>query len=225
VAFTEHADLTPWVVPAAAASTLPEHFRVWLRADGVLAPPALDVAGYLECVVRCRERFPALRIVSGVELSEPQRHEGAVAELLRAGDFERVLGSVHSLPEVGGYSDVSALFGARPARQVVGEYLAEVVRLVESSCAFAVLAHIDYPVRYWPSDGERYAPAVFEEEFRAVLVALARSGRALEVNTRVPLHSEVVRGFRAAAEMVESCGFSPGRTPNEFWSRRAPRRG
>ncbi|WP_239154258.1 hypothetical protein [Amycolatopsis sp. FDAARGOS 1241] len=36
-AFTEHADLTPWLIPEPVRPHLPEHFRVRLRADGVLA--------------------------------------------------------------------------------------------------------------------------------------------------------------------------------------------
>ena len=117
--------------------------------------------------------------------------------------------------------------------------------MIESSDAFAVLAHIDYPVRRWPAEAGPFDPADFEEEHRAVLGALARPGRALEVNTRVPLRAEVVRwwhevggeavsfgsdahvpsavahDFTEAAAMVEAQGFVPGRDPHDFWRRRA----
>ena len=88
-----------------------------------------------------------------------------------------------------------------------------------------------------------FDPTRFEEEFRAVLRALAQTGRALEVNTRLPLDARIVRwwheaggdavsfgsdahlpplvanGFEAAAAMVEAQGFRPGRTPLDFWTR------
>ena len=71
-----------------------------------------------------------------------------------------------------------------------------------SPAPFAVLAHIDYPVRHWPAQAGRFDAAVFEDEYRAVLAALARSGRMLEVNTVVPLpavdRAVVVRGRRRA---------------------------
>jgi histidinol-phosphatase (PHP family) len=76
-----------------------------------------------------------------------------------------------------------------------------------------------------------------------VLRALATAGKALEVNTRVPLHPQIVRwwhqegghaitfgsdahdptalarGFADAAAMAEANGFRPGRHPNDFWRR------
>ena len=62
--------------------------------------------------------------------------------------------------------------------------LSETLRMIESSDMFEVLAHIDYPVRGWPAAAGMFDPADFEDEFRAVLHALASSGRVLEVNTR-----------------------------------------
>lgn len=243
VAFTEHADLTPWLIPEPIRPLLPDHFRVRLRPDGVLEPPDLDVAGYLACVEECRERFPSLRILSGVELSEPHWHRPRADALLAAHDFDRVLGSVHSLPGDGGHHHELTVVSGRPPGEILRAYLEEVLGLVESTADFAVLAHIDYALRSWPAEGSPFVAADYEEEFRTVLRALAASGRALEVNTKVPLPGEVVRwwfeeggdavafgsdahepglvghGFPEAAAMVEASGFRPGRTPHDFWRR------
>ena len=191
VAFTEHADLTPWLIPEQVRPLLPDHFRVRLRPDGVLEPPDLDVEGYLACVEHCRERFPGLRILSGVELSEPHWHRDRADALLAAHGFDRVLGSVHSLPEGEHQYELSVVSG-RPPQEILRAYLAEVLALAESAADFAVLAHIDYAVRSWPAEGPPFAAADFEEEFRAVLRALAGSGRAMEVKTKVPVPGEVV---------------------------------
>jgi hypothetical protein len=51
-------------------------------------------------VDRCRHAFPDLRILSGIELSEGHWHPGPVAELLAAADLDRVVGSVHALPDL-----------------------------------------------------------------------------------------------------------------------------
>jgi histidinol-phosphatase (PHP family) len=241
LAFTEHAELTSWTL---LGGELPPGMRAKVTSDGALVPPVLDVDGYLECLQRCRDLFPGLRILSGVELSEPHWHARRTAELLDQGGFDRVLGSVHSLPDGDGrYLEVSTAYRVRPAAEVVRAYLAEAVSMVTGSDDFAVLAHIDYPVRYWPASAGRYDPVPFEEDYREVLRALAGTSRVLEVNTRVPLdplivgwwheaggdavsfasdahHPAVVaRDFARAAEMVRAHGFRPGRDPDDLWLR------
>jgi histidinol-phosphatase (PHP family) len=211
-------------------------------AGGVHAPPALDVTGYAQCLQRCRERFPDLRVLSGVELGEPHRHGRHVRALLGAAPFDRVLGSLHSLGTTGGYVPVSDRM-RWSADDAVRAYLAEVTRMVETCDSFAVLAHIDYAIRYWSVSAGPYDPRTFEEEYRHALRVLARSGRALEVNTTVPLDASIVRwwhesggeaitfgsdahqpsvlarGFATATAMVAANGFRPGAHPLDFWVR------
>jgi len=242
VAFTEHADYTTWTVLAGDLDEY-EHLKALVTPDGTLAPPTMDLHGYLECVQRCRDRFPDLRILSGVELGEPHWHSGVVARLLDAGQFDRVLGSLHCLPVGQRFSEMSSLYRQRQAAEVIRAYLAEIARLISGSAAFAVLAHIDYPVRYWPAQAGPFDPTAFEDEFRHALRVLADSGRALEVNAQVPLHPAIVRwwreeggaaitfgsdahdptvlahGLTEAAAMVEAHGFRPGRHPYDFWTR------
>ena len=96
VAFTDHADFTAATLLSDPAR-LPTRFRRWVR-DGMLAPPPMPLEGYLECLERCRKRFPDLKILSGVELSEPQWHTGPAASLLRQGQFDVVICGQHTLP-------------------------------------------------------------------------------------------------------------------------------
>lgn len=240
VAFTEHADFTAWTV---TTSDLDERLRSLVTPAGSLAPPELDLNGYLECVQRCRDKFPGLRILTGVEMGEPHWHRSAAAQLIGAGQFDRVLGSLHSLPVGQRFFEPAELYQQRPAAEVVREYLAELDQLIRGSDLFDVLAHIDYPIRSWPAEAGPYDPNAFQDEFRQALRALADCGRALEINTQVPLHPEVARwwheeggetitfgsdaheptvlarGFAAASAMAEAHGFRPGRHPYDFWTR------
>jgi histidinol-phosphatase (PHP family) len=246
IAFTEHVDATRWVLTAEAQGLMPP---ARIGADGRFDPLSLDTDGYVACVQRCRDRFPDLRILTGVELGEPHWFEDQSRALLSAAGFDRVLGSLHSLPLDDGPWLVDHLFwasapdGATPD-VVVRSYLHETLRMIESSDLFEVLAHIDYPVRGWPAAAGTFEPADFEDEYRAVLRALAGSGRVLEVNTRLPMPAEIVgwwyaaggaavsfgsdahqpslvgHGFADASAMVEAHGFRPGRDPYDFWRRR-----
>jgi histidinol-phosphatase (PHP family) len=242
IAFTEHLDHTAWVLdPAELADS--DHLASLATADGLLVPPGFDASGYLEAIEACRQRFPSLRILSGLEMGEPHRHRAATARVLSTGRFDRVLGSLHCLPDGDGFAEPPGLYKREPAAEVMRRYLAEVVALVSQSEAFSVLAHIDYPVRFWPAEGGPFDPLTFEEEFRHALGATARSGRALEVSTAVPLHSTILQwwheeggeaitfgsdahdpsgiaeGFSDAADMAAAHGFRAGRDPYDFWGR------
>ena len=242
VAFTEHADFTAWAIPDSEG--LPAHWTPFVT-DAVFAPPPFDVDGYRDCLERCRGLFPGLRILSGVELGEPHWHQARTSALLHHGAFDRVLASVHSAPlvEGTGFTGVEERYVDHSPAQVVRDYLAEVARLVQGFDDFEILAHIDYPVRHWPSTATPYDPREFEDDYRHVLRVLADAGKTLEVNTRVPLHLQVVRwwhdeggqaitfasdahhpaalarGFAEATQMASAAGFRPSLDPYGFWQR------
>jgi histidinol-phosphatase (PHP family) len=227
IAFTEHAD--------------------WALVHQGQHP--VDIEGYLDAVDRCRTRFPGLRILTGVELGEPHWFPKETAAILAAGPIDQVLGSVHSVHLDGGTIDASQ-FRSRdgidfPA--AVREYFAEVLLLVESGQPFEVLAHLDYPKRYWLDGAPPYREKDYEAEIRAILKAAARTGRVLEVNTTrgqtlcpdltvvrwwrelggqaVQYGSDahqpdkVAEGFKVATQMVESAGFKPAKDPASLWRR------
>jgi histidinol-phosphatase (PHP family) len=242
VAFTEHADLTPWTLPP--GTQIPEGSE-HLVTGKVFTPPPLDVKGYRQCVEHCRARFPGLRIYAGVELSEPHWHNEPVSYLLGLGDFERVLAAVHSarLRTDGSFTEVSDRFRDQTPDEVVRDYLHETLQLVQTFGDFEILAHIDYPIRHWPTLEHPYDPRRFEDEHREILRALARADKVLEVNTQVPLHPKVLewwrqegggaitfasdahdpaslaRGFSEAAKIALAAGFRADDDPLGFWVR------
>jgi histidinol-phosphatase (PHP family) len=227
IAFTEHAD--------------------WALVHKGQHP--VDIEGYLDAVDRCRLKFPGLRILTGIELGEPHWFPKETAAILAAGPIDQVLGSVHSIHLDGGTVDASQ-FRSRegidfPA--AVREYFGEVLLLVESGQPFEVLAHLDYPKRYWLDGAAPYREKDYEPEIRAILRAAARTGRVLEVNTTrghtlcpdltvvrwwrelggqaVQYGSDahqpdkVAEGFKVATQMVESAGFKPAKDPLSLWRR------
>jgi len=246
LAFTEHVDFTPW---ARHGVPVPPTYRGHLGDDGRFLADALDVAAYLESIASCRRRFPDLQILSGIELSEGHWHPAATRSLLAGADIERVLGSVHALvdldttPVGSTHLEVGDAYAQRGPTDVVRAYLAEVAAMAASDAPFTVLAHIDYPLRHWPADRAPLDLHEVEAEFRAALTELASSGRALEVNTRLPLSPLVVdwwheaggdavvfgsdahdpdglaADFEQVAAMVAAHGYRPGPTPYQHWGR------
>ena len=205
VVFTDHADFTEWRVSDGVAAFF--HDLGQETADGVFVPPALDLDGYLACLERCRARFTDLRVVSGVELGEPHLHPERAADLLGRGGFDLVVAALHSLPDGdGGHVEVSDAYLRRSRRDVVRTYLTEVGRMIAAWDEFDVLAHVDYAARAWPAGERPYRAVDFETEYRAVLHALAGTGRALEVNTRLGVDPLIVNWWKQEGGTAVSFG-------------------
>ena len=241
VIFTEHLDFTGWQIDAVDVM---ENQIPLIGPTGTLEPPPLDVHGYLRCIERCRQQYPELRILTGVEFGQPHRDGAAAAKLLDVSELDRVNGSLHTLRVGEQFFEPPTLYRMWPPDTVIWEYLAEVARMMAGSDAFAVFTHIDYAVRYWPTDAAGpFDPTRFEDGFRQAMRAVAQSGRALEMNVGgwlrpwIPqwwseeggravsfgsdAHTEdlLANNFPEAMAMAEYHGFRPGRRPEDFWLR------
>jgi histidinol-phosphatase (PHP family) len=237
IAFTEHLDFTDYG-PGDAIAAMGVKPGWW----DAIRP--FDIDGYAASIEECRHRFPSLRVLSGVEAGEPHLFAGSTGKVLAAGPFDRVLGSLHALAWEGRLINASNLLPVLPPVELMRRYFAGVLELIEGSDAFQILAHVDYPRRHWPTSAGPYPEADLEEEYRAVLRALASSGRVLEVNTYSPMASatmltwwreeggtavsfgsdahastRVGDKFREAVAVAEAAGFRPGPDPWDFWLR------
>ena len=235
MAFTDHLDFT---TAADGDRIAAEHIepRPYSRMH------LLDVPGYLATVQECRQRYPDLRILTGAEIGEAHLWAASARTVVAGAGFDRILGSLHAIPFDGKLTPADYLFRRMPAGEVMRRYFAELLRLVEGSGIFQVLAHLDFPRRMWPRTAAAYDERAFEPEIRAVLQALAASGRVLEVNTKSPLASpqllrwwrdaggstvsfgsdahqpwRVGDRFKLAVDMAEAAGFRAGRDRFDFW--------
>jgi histidinol-phosphatase (PHP family) len=245
LAFTEHLDLTGWVIEQ---DDLPDHLRPLVGDNGLLIPDPLDLSAYLDSVDRCRRQFPELRILSGVEFGQPHIDADRARQLVDLSALDRVNGSLHTLPisdEPGALrSEPITLYRQWPAERVIREYLAEVGRTIAGLDACAVFTHIEYAVRDWPTEQEGpFNPWRFEDVFRQAMSDIAGSGRALELNVGGSLRpwipqwwseeggraitfasdahtTDALAGnFYEAMAMAEHFGFRRGRHPEDFWTR------
>ena len=187
---------------------------------------------------KCRQRFPDLRILSGVEAGEAHLFAASAGAVVGGHRFDRILGSLHAVPLRGRLVGLPAMYGMFGPDEVLRRYFAELLRLVTGSDLFQVLAHLDFPRRYWPASSGPYEEKEFEEEYRTVLRALAQSDRALEMNTKSPLASVQLLGwwrdeggravsfgsdshqdwrvgdrFAVAVDIAEAAGFRAGTGP------------
>ena len=161
IAFTEHVDHTVWPVTSAMVEE---------NGVGPRWPGPTGCSGHRRSrrwdtwspSSAVETGFATSGFLTGLELGEPHWHAEAVARVLRAGRLDRVLGSLHCLPDGAGFAEPPGLVEHRDPDEVLRTYLAEVARLVTETDTFSVLAHIAYPVRQWPdrADGAPYSDAI-----------------------------------------------------------------
>ena len=235
VAFTDHLDFT---AGADGDQIVAEH----VRPRPYARMRVLDVPGYLATVQECRQRYRDLRILTGAEVGEAHMWAASARAVVAGAGFDRILGSLHAIPWEGKLTAADNLFRQMPAGEVMRLYFAELLRLVEGSDIFQVLAHPEFPRRMWPRTAAPYDERTFEPEIRAVLQALADGGRVLEMNTKGPLASagllrwwreaggtavsfgsdahqywRVGDRFKQAVDVAEAVGFRAGRDRFDFW--------
>ena len=182
-------------------------------------------------------------MLTGVELSEPHWHPEPTAALLAAAHIDRALGSVHALGGPGAARPVDMLFPDRPALDVVRDYLAEVLGLVESAAPFHILAHVDYAVRYWPAAAGPFGPS---SSRRSCAPCCARwpppvvrwrstrscrwprrscawwadcGGERVSFGSDAHRPDRVGQGFAVATDAACAAGFRPDRDPVDLWWR------
>ncbi|TQM62887.1 PHP domain-containing protein [Humibacillus xanthopallidus] len=238
--FTEHFDFEEtW---RAGTEEFPVAASRHINEAGYLVPPPLDVEGYFAAIAGCRRLFPDLTILSGVEFGQPHLVEDRARQLVDLTRFDRINGSLHTLPVGPDRAEPVTLYRWWDPDDVMSAYLDEVPAMLAST-TFEVFTHLDYAVRHWPLEqAGPFDPRRFEEQFRAALRAIAESGRALEMNTRrlsswlpqwwteeggravsfgsdAHVPTALASGFPEAQHMLEHFGFRRGRRPEHLWTR------
>src|ERR1700749_676586 len=134
IAFTEHLEFTAGGAADAILAIATDQ-GWWSRIK------PLDVTGYMASIEDCRQRFPGLRILSGVEAGEPHLFGASAGAIVGANGFDRILGSLHAVPFNGRLVAAYALFGPMSADEAMRYYLAELVALFEGREPFQGLPH------------------------------------------------------------------------------------
>ena len=122
-----------------------------------------------------------LTIYRGIELGQPLQDRKAADEALSLAEYDFVLGSLHNLEGVQDFYFLE--YTQENVRPLLDRYFTELLELAQCGL-FDSLAHITYPFRYMSvAKGLDVDENQYMEQFDAVLEALVRNDKALEVNT------------------------------------------
>ncbi len=122
-----------------------------------------------------------LIVNTGIELGQPTYDTDTAEKIMSRFAYDQVIGSIHNLR---GVDDFALLdYDNRDIETLLDEYFDEIITLAEWG-RFDTLAHITYPLRYIVGDkGIKVDLNRFSDKIDSALKALARNGKALEINT------------------------------------------
>src|ERR1035437_7169844 len=158
IAFTDH---------------VPLYFLPGEDPDPGLAMTRAELPGYVEEVSALREEFAGrIDVLLGLEADYAEGHEAALEEILRAHDWDVVLGSVHWV--AGRWIDAP---GSGRRHEIEGSVLLSRAKAAAAGL-FDVITHFDLPKKFGP----RMPPEAPDAEAAAVDAARA-AGVAIEVSS------------------------------------------
>lgn len=124
-----------------------------------------------------------LEVLRGVELGQPHCDMETADRILHANEYDFVLGSVHYVKNGGDLYWFN--YKERDPYEVYDQYINEVLKTA-ADCEFDSLAHMTYPLRYMIyRDGAVMDTSRYTDIYDAILDAIIKRGKALEVNTKL----------------------------------------
>jgi histidinol-phosphatase (PHP family) len=144
-----------------------------------------DVAARERTVRDAAERWAphGVAIRFGVEVTYERRHEAAIREHLARTPYDYAIGSVHVGPDSPFRpARVTSWVAGRSLEDILAPYFDEVLGAIRSSL-FDTIGHLDFVKRYLAPHVMPADLAARPEVLEPLLVALAGTGTALEVNT------------------------------------------
>lgn len=135
-----------------------------------------------EAARKAKEKYAGrLEVCAGIELGQPHHAPELAREVLAQCDYDIVLASVHYLRDHRDFYYLNYINDCDPY-DVYKRYLSELLEVLEFG-GFDSLAHLTYPLRYIVGRaGIDFDEARFAVDYDKILSALARSGKALEIN-------------------------------------------
>ena len=142
----------------------------------------LNTDSYLYELLKLREKYKdQLSVGFGVELGLQPHLKRQLAVYAKSHDFDFIIGSSHLCNRKDPY--FPAFFEERSADEAHHEYFESVLDCVKTLPYFDVYGHLDYVVRYGPTQNEQYTYAKHADIFDKILTHLIENEKGLEVNT------------------------------------------
>lgn len=107
--------------------------------------------------------------------------------------FDYIIGSIHVVDDIDLFE--TAVYEGKSKKEVYSNYLNTMLQCIKKHDFVDCLGHIDYICRYAKYEDNEMHYRDFIEEIDEILRELIKTGRAIEINTRRLMESEVVNNL------------------------------
>lgn len=141
------------------------------------AAPFPDLEKRDSVIEKCRDLYPQLSILSGLEIGQPWK---AVARDSFCPSLDFIIASVHSLD---GYQNSKCSdMTCSETRRFLDDYLSQLIFMAETE-EYDVVGHTTYLFRFLPEKMiEAYPPEFFRDSYAELFSVLIKRGKGIEVN-------------------------------------------
>lgn len=159
-----------------------EHMDYDYPIQGNEDPFIVDMDAYQKCLYELKDKYSKqIEVLFGIELGMMPYLGPKYDALVSQYDFDFVLSSSHLVNGQDPY--YRTYFEGRNEGDAYREYFQTIIDNVSAFDKFNAYAHLDYVVRYGPTQNRQFSYIKYMDILEPVLKKLIENGKALEINT------------------------------------------
>ena len=172
-----------------------------------------DTAEYFPKLQKLKEQYQdRIALLTGIELGLQPHLTQDLRALLKSGNFDFVIGSSHLCDQMDPY--YPEYWQGKTEYQATHRYFEYILETLGAFDDIDVYGHIDYVVRYGPTQAENYSYAKYKEILDEILKTLISKNIGLELNTAglkyglgfAHPHTDVLKRYRELGGEIITIG-------------------
>lgn len=142
----------------------------------------LDTPAYMQKLHELKKHYEnRIEIRIGVELGLMSHIVDSLNDYVKSYDFDFIIGSSHLVRGIDPY--YPEYFEGRSEKAAYREYFESIYENIRLFKDYDVYGHLDYVVRYGPSQNKNFTFTDYQDIFEAILKTIIQNGKGIEINT------------------------------------------
>lgn len=158
-----------------------EHYDYDAILDGAKNVSLVDIPSYLKNAEELEKRFPAVKILRGIEVGYSDVAVPRYREIAEKYPFDYIINSVHTLPNRGDCYYAS-FFDGLTIKRAYTDYFKAVLKSIDAPFDYQIIGHVGYVSRYRTEEERTIRYADYAGVLEEILKEIIRKDKCLEIN-------------------------------------------